>query len=127
MKKFKGVLLFLGGMVTMLVILLIIGIFAGTSNNGITWLEEKGECITKSSIEVFQVLEPGMALANTKSEYGYMGKVVLIVNNDGKAYYDEQIISAPKNGCIRQFGTYEYQTRKDKFWKTVPVVMVDKS
>ena len=125
MKKFKGVLLFLGGMVTMLAILLIIGLFSGSSNNGITWLEEKGECITKSSIEVFQVLEPGMALANTKSEYGYMGKVVLIINNDGKAYYDEQIISPTQKGCIRQVGIYEYQTKKDKFWKTVPVVIAE--
>lgn len=123
MKKFKGLLLFAGGMITMLVILLIIGLFKGTSNNGVTLFEEKGECITKSSIEVFQVLEPGMALANIKTEDGYMGKVVLIVNNEGKSYYDEQIIPSPQKGCMRQIGVYEYQTKKDNFWKTVPIVI----
>jgi len=125
MKRFKSILLFVSGMLTAIILLLIIGLFSSQSNSDITWFEEKGECITKSSVEVFQVLKPSMALANTKSDYGYNGKVVLIVNNTGKTYYDEQIIHSTQKGCIRQVGTYGYQTRKDKIWKTVPVVMVD--
>lgn len=122
MKKF---LLFLGGFVCGIVItFFVLIVLAGTSNsdNGINMFEEPGECLAKGSVEIFQVLEPTAALAHTKGDYGYDGTLVLLVNDENKAYYDEQIVKADK--CFRQIGTYQYET-KGEFLKTVPIVMAE--
>ena len=92
---------------------------------GLSMFEKPGECLTKEPIKVFQVLAQDVALANERSnrEYNwYNGKVVLILNDKGQTYYDEQIIK-PKT-CFRQTGTFRYQT-KNKDWKTVPVIEVE--
>ena len=88
--------------------------------NDLTLFEKPGECITKEPIKVFQVLTSDSALATERSnrEY-YTGKVVLIVNDKGQTYYDEQIIK-PKT-CFRQIGTFRYEA-KNQNWKTVPAV-----
>lgn len=122
MKKF---LLFLGGFVCGIVItFFVLIVLAGTSNsdNGINMFEEPGECLAKGSVEIFQVLEPTAALAHTQGDYGYDGTLVLLVNDENKAYYDEQIVKADK--CFRQIGTYQYET-KGEFLKTVPIVMAE--
>ncbi|MDR1679026.1 MAG: hypothetical protein LBR81_04535 [Prevotellaceae bacterium] len=97
------------------------------SNNGfygLTIFPEKGECITTSGeIEVFQVLEPHIALARTGDIFD--GIVVLILNYDGKSYYDDQKIKVPTNKCARQIGTYQYTTRQDGFEKTVPAIVIE--
>jgi hypothetical protein len=91
---------------------------------GLTIFPEKGECIaTKGEIEVFQVLEPNMALARTGNILD--GIVVLLINYEGKTYYDEQKIKIPANKCARQIGTYQYTTRRDNFGKTVPAVVIE--
>ena len=120
----KNTLFFIAGMITTILIIFILGLIANNYGGitGLKMFQEKGECITKGSIEVFQVLAPDAALAHTKSNYGYNGKVILVVNNNGKTYYDEQVISA-KN-CFRQIGTYEYET-KSEFRKVVPVVIAE--
>ena len=51
------------------------------------------------------------------------GITVLIYNENGSPYYDDQIISAPKNKCFRQIGIYRYKTPLG-FEKTVPIVML---
>lgn len=122
MKKF---LLFLGGFVCGIVItFFVLIVLASTSNsdNGINMFEEPGECLAKGSVEIFQVLEPTAALAHTQGDYGYDGTLVLLVNDENKAYYDEQIVKADK--CFRQIGTYQYET-KGEFLKTVPIVMAE--
>lgn len=111
---------------------------------GLTVFEKKGECITTTSknksseIEVFQVIAPDAALANIKyytdkKMYGDeiyrdydIGNdiVVLLINYDKKTYYDEQKINV-SNNCLRQIGTYQYETRRDNFGKTVPVVVIE--
>jgi len=119
--KLKSILLFIGGMLTTALILVIISMFE-KSNNGITWFPEKGECITNNKLKVFQVLEPGMALAMKKDSYD--SPVIAVINNEGKHYYDDEVINIPQKKCARQVGTYGYQT-KDQRWKTVPVVIID--
>ena len=52
------------------------------------------------------------------------GIIVLLINYDGKSYYDEQKIKIPAGKCARQRGTYQYTTRNDMF-KTVPVVVIE--
>jgi hypothetical protein len=98
---------------------------------GLTIFEEKGECITTNEIEVFQVLEPNVALARTL-KYGKYGIrdysdeiVVLIIDYDSKTFYDEQKIKIPKDKCARQIGTYQYTTKQDNFGKTVPAVAIE--
>ena len=98
---------------------------------GLTIFEEKGECITTNEIEIFQVLEPNVALAKTikYGEYGireYSDEIViLIIDYDGKTFYDEQKIKIPKDKCARQIGTYQYTTKLDNFGKTVPAISIE--
>ena len=128
MKKF---LIFIGGFVAGILATIFAGYLIAIANkpvdNGLLGLKvfpEKGECITtKEEIEIFQVLEPNMALAITGDLLD--GMVVLLVNYDSKTYYDEQKIKIPTNKCARQIGTYQYTTKKDNFEKTVPAVVIE--
>lgn len=110
---------------------------------GLTLFAEKGECITTTSkskfseIEIIQVIEPNKALGIVKnySEKNLYGEkiyrdydigndvVVLLINNDGKTYYDDQKIDV-SNKCIRQIGIYQYTTKSD-FGKNVPAVVIE--
>jgi len=129
MKKF---LIFIGGFVAGILATILVAFLITVANKpyddgllGLTIFPEKGECITvKKEIEIFQVLEPNVALARTG---GILedGIVILLINYDGQSYYDEQKIKIPKNKCARQIGTYQYTTRKDNFGKTVPAVVIE--
>jgi len=110
---------------------------------GLNIFPKKGECITTTSknknseIEVFQVLEPNMALASVKyysdkplydtetfRAYDSGNEVtVLLINYEGKTFYDNQKIEVSKN-CLRQIGTYQYTT-KNNFGKTIPAVTIE--
>lgn len=126
MKKY---LIFFGGFVAgIIVTFLVLYIIARTNRSndeftGLTMLSEKGECIkTEGEIEVFQVIKPNIALART-GDYSE-GIFVLLINNEGKTYYDEQKITIPDNKCARQVGTYQYTT-KNGMEKTVPAVVIE--
>lgn len=145
----KKVLIFIGGFVTGIlatIFALYVYSIANKPNDGLlglTIFEEKGECIATTSksksseIDIFQVIAPNAALATIKyysDEKLYGGKiyrnydigndvVVLLINYDGKTYYDDQKIDI-SNKCARQIGTYQYET-KSKFGKTVPVVVIE--
>jgi len=128
MKRF---LIFIGGFISgvlatfMVVFLIYVANQPNDGLLGLTIFPEKGECITvKKEIEIFQVLEPNVALARTG---GILedGIVVLLINYDGKSYYDEQKIKISAGKCARQIGTYQYTTRKDNFGKTVPAVVIE--
>ena len=128
MKKF---LFFISGFVAGILVTILVAFLINVANKpnegllGLTIFPEKGECIaTNNEIEVFQVLEPNMALAMTGGILDG-GIVVLLVNYDGKTYYDEQKIKIPANKCARQIGTYRYTTKQDKFEKTVPAVVIE--
>ena len=53
----------------------------------------------------------------------YSSGVYLLVNNENKSYYDDQVIKLPTGKCFKQIGTYQYTTKED-ILKTVPVVQV---
>jgi len=90
---------------------------------GLTTFQEKGECIpTDGRIEVFQVLKPNMALARTGKYLN--GAIILLINYEGKSYYDDQEIKIPSGKCARQIGSYQYTTTND-FEKTVPAVAIE--
>lgn len=125
----KKLLVFSGGFAAGIIATILIAIFINSANQsndgliGLTAFPKKGECIkTQGEIEVFQVLKPNMALANTGDVLN--GIVVLLVNYDGKSYYDEQKIKIPAGKCARLIGTYQYTT-KSEIVKTVPVVIIE--
>lgn len=145
----KSVLIFIGGFVTGILATFLFAYLTSVANKpndgllGLTMFPKRGECLTTTSknktceIEIFQVIEPNSALATIKyysDEKLYAGKtfrnydisndvVVLLLNYDGKTYYDSQKINI-SNKCARQLGTYQY-TSKNKFKKTVPVVVIE--
>lgn len=91
---------------------------------GLTIFDEKGECIpTDREIEVVQVLGTSVALAHTHKYYDNR-ITVLLVNYDGKSYYDQQKVKVPSGQCARQIGTYKYSTNLG-LEKTVPVVVIE--
>lgn len=105
---------------------------------GLTLFPDKGDCLKNSSkmesteIGIFQVLEPNMALANIESftligvtrYYDYGEEITaLIINYDGKSFYDDQKIDVT-NKCVRQIGIYKYTTKLDQE-KTIPAVVVE--
>ena len=121
-----------------------------TSNNaddgisGLNFFENPGECITNNSkkksseITVIQVTATNAALANLRNytyEKGFRGEIrrdydiindvlVLLINYEEKSYYDDQKIEV-SGKCLRQIGTYQYQTQIGETWKTVPVVVIE--
>jgi hypothetical protein len=92
---------------------------------------EKGQCITKKDLIVFQVIGPSKALVRPSVDFnkdmenvlGMFG-VMLLVNDTGETYYDDEIVKVPAKTCARQIGTYQYPTR-DNNYKTVPVVRIE--
>ncbi|MFA5713981.1 MAG: hypothetical protein WC960_07420 [Bacteroidales bacterium] len=145
----KNFLIFIGGFVAGLLATFLVSyvyLVANKPNDGLLGLsifEEKGDCLTSTSnsrsseIDIFQVIAPNAALATIKyytEEKQYSGStyriydfendiVILLINYDGKTYYDGQKIDVSKN-CLRQIGTYQYETTS-KFGKTVPAIVIE--
>jgi hypothetical protein len=147
MKRF---LIFIGGFVAGVLLTIFVGYLLVIANKpiddgliGLTVFPQKGECVKTTSksksteIEIFQVVEPNMALGNIKNyteKKFYNGDnyrdydiendvVVLLINYEGKTYYDDQKIDVT-NKCVRQIGTYQYSA-KIGIEKTVPAVVIE--
>lgn len=121
------VLGFIAGAVFLFFVLLIIG-KSSSNDNGMTYFDKPGKCISKKDFKVFQVIGEGYALAEERLEFSSEitlpgNLLVLVTNDNGELYYDDQIIEVPKGKCMRQIGVYEYQTRMETI-KTVPIVQV---
>lgn len=126
---------FLGGFITGVIATILVLTVIYVANNsketlssndtlvGLRMLPEKGECITKSEITIFQTIKPNMALAEF-GKYPNSKTFVLLVNYEGETYYDNKKITIPANKCARQIGTYQFET-KSGILKTVPVVVVE--
>lgn len=117
----KKTLIFIGGVVTGIVLTFIFAFIVNSrnaANNNFVMFEQEGKVISTKPFEVFQVLDSGDALAN---EEGFSGLTVLFLNEDGASYYDDQVIKVPAGKCVRQLGIYKYPT-KSGFEKTVPIV-----
>jgi hypothetical protein len=117
------------GSVLTILILALIGLSSGgeIGDNGVTMFEEPGDYMGASQFEIFQVLEPGVALANTRDESyetitSFTGPVVLFINDSGKHYYDDEVIEVPRGKRARQVGIYKYSTKIG--YKTVPIVKI---
>lgn len=119
-----------GGVLTFVVMLVLaIGANTNANNNGVTLFDQPGECLNAKAFEVMQVVDNNHALAH-EVEWNELleryvqtglGLLVLVTNDNGEYYYDDQIIEVPQGMCMRQVGIYRYQTRMDTE-KTVPIV-----
>jgi hypothetical protein len=146
----KQFLIFIGGFVAGILMTILVGYLIVMTDKpiddgllGLTIFPEKGDCLkttskSKSSeIDILQVIEPNMALGNLKyytdkklyggeiyRDYDIENEVfVLLINNDGKTFYDDQKIDV-SNKCVRQTGTYQYDTNIG-IGKTVPSVVIE--
>lgn len=121
----------LTGIVIAVITLMIIGAVMNAKNdpgarmsNGMTFFEEQGDIVEPSSVKVFQALGDGAALAHCKgnNSYVYGDPTVLLYNEEGIPYYDDQIVNASAGKCFRQVGIYRYSSRMGD--RTVPIVML---
>ena len=119
----KKVLIFIGGVVTGAILMIFIAFLFAGGNSGMTLFEKEGDCISKNSFKVVQVLDSGNALANEIEDDIPLGITVLFLCENGKSYYDEQIIKIPSGKCAKQVGIYKYLTKMG-IEKTVPVVVI---
>jgi len=122
----KNFLFFVAGMATMFVIILLIGLinqYEGDGYPGLTIFEKEGSCICRSQLEVFQVLEPNMALVRPSNNIDEMFNFKLLIGDENTHFYDEQKINIPNGKCAKQIGTYQYEA-KNGVMKTVPVVEI---
>lgn len=98
---------------------------AKEEDDGITYLDEPGECVTELDLKVVQVLESGNAIA--KGITSWLGGIartsggaeVLLLRKDGDLYYSGQIVKIPKGYCARQVGVYRQSS-----YSTYPVVRI---
>ncbi len=126
----KNILIFILGMVTMLVIVVIFGIAVNSLSNsevpGLTIFKKEGTCINAKQLHIFQTLAPDLALADAKSIpnsiYDPNEILVLLVGDENSNFYDDLKISIPKGKCVRQIGTYQYEAKMGV--KTVPAVTI---
>ena len=126
-------LVYVGGIITGIVLMFVFLFFVGKSynNKGITWFDKPGDTMEIKSFKVFQVIDKDAALVYGSSQIDisgssfnmYNGAVYLLVNEDGKYYYDDEIIEVPDGKVARQVGIYKYSTKND-FEKTVPIVQI---
>lgn len=139
----KKVLIYIAGIITGIILTILISLFlAQSADNGITMFEKPGDCISANQLKVFQVIDSGVALAHAAvieefdgngsyresisamaDELSFMnGTIVLIINDEGKYYYDEEIIEIPSGKQARQVGVYKYSTSTG--YKTVPIIKI---
>ena len=139
----KNWMIFLCGLLTGVVLTIIVAFIINTSqknsnvvetevqqqeDDGVKLFEEPGDIMEGNSFKVFQVIATDGALVKGKSGRSdlYYGMVYLLINREGKSYYDDEIVNVPKGKVVRQMGIYHYPTR-DGFEKTVPIIeIVDK-
>ncbi len=129
MKKW---LIFGGGVLTGIVLTFVFAFIFSASRSGInggtTWFEKPGDVIEVKAFKVFQVLGKDAALVNGQSHEDldldiFTGAVYLLTNEDGKYYYDDEVIRVPEGKVARQVGIYQYQTNSN-FGKTVPIIQI---
>ena len=126
----KNILIFISGMITMFVIVLLVGLLVNLSTYsgypGLTLLENEEKNFNAKQFIIMQTLEPNMALAHAKTQlnaiYDPNEILVLLLGNESENYYDDQKINIPKGKCVKQVGTYKYEAKMGT--KTVPAVTI---
>jgi len=84
------------------------------------FFDEPADVIESQSFEVLQALSGGAALVRADD---YLGVKCLLMNDEGKDYYDDQIVKVPAGKVARQIGIYRYKNYMG-LEKTVPIVKI---
>ncbi|MBR2501985.1 MAG: hypothetical protein IKB68_05885 [Rikenellaceae bacterium] len=120
---------FISGVAFLFIVSLILA--SNLQNNGMTFFEKEGECISRKPFQVMQVIGDGYALAY-ESDYNYILEtyihsdlLALVTNLEGDLYYDEQIIKVPQGKCFKQIGIYKYKSKGGEY-KTIPIIRLSK-
>ena len=136
--KAKFILAYVGGIVTGIVLMFIFLFVIGMSQQGqadavdrnVVMFEQPQQVIKARTLRVMQVLPNGSALATVEdtsydvTEDSNFGMIVLFLAKQGSSYFDDQRINVPSDKCLRQVGTYTYESKSGM--KTVPVVEIMK-
>lgn len=98
----------------------------GEVDDGITYLDTPGECVTDRDLKVGRVLESGNAIARGVTSWldGVAltsGIEVLLLRKDGDLYYSGQVVKISKGYCARQVGVF-----RESSYSTYPVVRIEK-
>jgi len=135
MKKW---LIYLAGIVTGVIITLLFAyIFASkyssddtnlSEDDEFTYFDKPGEKLENDAFKVFQVIDDDAALVMGKNkEIGdieiFKEPVFLLINDDNKYYYDDEIVRVPEGKVARQIGIHRYET-KSNIEKTVPIIQI---
>ena len=125
----KKIWIYLLGVLTGIAVTFIVLLIIGISNkqkspDGVEFFDKAGEVMDCSNYQVFQALGDGFALAWEADENGFpIGINVLLYDETGYPYYDNQTVSAPSGECFRQVGIFRYK-QKTGDYATVPIVML---
>lgn len=130
----KKLLIFGAGVLTGVVLTVVFALVVSSIQqpkglSGAKLFEKPGEVIDVKSFKVFQVIGDNAALV-AGGEIGrysgdeiFMGPTFVVTNDEGKYYYDEEIIRVPENRVARQVGIYRYRNNAG-MEKTVPIIKI---
>lgn len=134
----KNFLIFIIGMFSGAVLTIAFVFFVGavaasdSPEEDMTFFDQPKECLSYNDFEVMQTIGDNYALAyeqemtnytTIENEYVNTELLVLITNDNGETYYDNQLIKMPKGKCAKQVGLYKYNS-KGGYGKTVPIVKI---
>lgn len=120
-QKTKSILIYIGGVVTGIVLMFLFAFIVNVSNRtggDMNMFDKPQEEIPYTEFSVIQVMPNGNAIA--VAEYG---TVAVLFLSEGESYYDSQKIIVPEGKVCRQVGTYRYPNQ-DKMVKTIPIVEI---
>ena len=124
----RSVLIYLAGLVSggflTFMILAFIALAANDDISGNKLLfDGPQQEVDAQSLQIIQVLDTGESLATIResNDFNNFGTVVFVPAREGGSYYDDEIIKIPKGWCIKQIGTYKYQSQS-RGQKTVPII-----
>ena len=134
--KVKFILTYVGGIVTGIILMFVFAWVINSTQQGqansidrdVVMFEKPQQTISASTLKIIQVLPNGSALATVEdtnydvTEDTNYGMVVLFLAKQGVSYFDDQKINVPSGKCLRQVGTYTYESKLGV--KTVPVVEI---
>ena len=128
--KTKFILTYVGGVVTGIVLVFAFAFIVNSTQQGlanaisrdVVMFEKPQQVVAARNLRVIQVLPDGSALATVDIMENNGGMVVMFLAKEGVSYYDDQKIKVPSGKCLRQVGTYTYESKMGM--KTVPVVEI---
>lgn len=123
--------LFLGGVVTGVILTFLFAYFYAYGSNdglsGVTNFDQPGQVINESSVKVMQVVGDNAALVrgqdNNRHDDWYFGSIYLLRNYEGKYYCDDEIIRRPAGKKFKQTGIYKYEAKSGDC-KTVAIIEI---